>query len=109
MPSQIVHHLAAAGGMADVNGVLEVEMGCHRCEIVGIMIHVVAVGDLRRAAMAPAIMGNDAIAVSDEEQHLRVPIVGRQWPAVAEHDGLALPPIFVEDRDVVFGFDRTHF
>jgi hypothetical protein len=48
-----------------------------RREIVGVMIHVVAVGDLRRAAMAPAIMGNDAIAVSDEEQHLRVPIVGR--------------------------------
>src|ERR1700730_11723170 len=26
VPSQIVHHLAAAGGMADVNGVLQVEM-----------------------------------------------------------------------------------
>jgi hypothetical protein len=25
------------------------------------MIHVVAVGNLRRAAVAPAIMGNDAI------------------------------------------------
>src|SRR5262245_49406663 len=83
--------------MADVNGVLEVEMGGQRREIVGAMIHVVAVGDLRRAAMAAAIMGDDAIAVSDEKQHLRVPIVSRQRPAVAEHDGLALPPIFVED------------
>jgi hypothetical protein len=84
-------------------------MGYQRREIVSVMIHVVAVCDLRRPAMAPAIMGDDAIAVSDEEQHLRVPIIGRHRPAVAEHDGLALPPIFVEDVDAVFGSDRAHF
>ena len=39
-----MHHLAAAGGMADMDGVLQVEMRGDGREIVGIMIHVVAVG-----------------------------------------------------------------
>ena len=89
---QIVHDLAAAGGMADVNGVLQIEMRRQRREVVGIMIHVVAVAGLGRAAVAAAVMGDDAIAVIEEEQHLRVPVVGRQRPAMAEHDGLARCP-----------------
>ena len=46
VPRQIVHHLAAAGGMADVNGVLQVEMRGHGRKVVRIMIHVVAVAGL---------------------------------------------------------------
>src|SRR5262245_12427680 len=95
--------------MADVNSVLEVEMGGHHRQIVGVMIHVVTVGDLRGASMAPAIMGNDAIPMSDEEKHLGVPIVRRQRPAVTEHDGLARAPILVEDFDAVIGLDSAHF
>ena len=41
---EVVHHLAAAGGMADMDGVLQVEMRGHRREVVGVVIHVVAVG-----------------------------------------------------------------
>ena len=70
-----MHHLAAAGGMADVNGVLQVEMRRHGREIVRIMIHVMAVADLAGAAMAAAVMGDDPKAVIDEEQHLGVPVV----------------------------------
>ena len=44
--AEIVHDLAAAGRMADVDGILQVEMRRHRGEVVGIVIHVVAVGDL---------------------------------------------------------------
>ena len=58
-----MHHLAAAGGMADVNGVLQVEMRGQRREIVGIVIHVMAVGHLAGPAMAAAVMGDDAKAV----------------------------------------------
>ena len=43
VPRQITHHLAAAGGMADVDGVLQIEMRRHGRKVVGIMIHVVAV------------------------------------------------------------------
>ncbi len=58
--------------------------------------------------MAAAVMGDDAIAVLEEEQHLRVPVVGRQRPAVAEHDGLTRAPVLVEDLDAVLGGDRAH-
>src|SRR6185369_9731173 len=100
--------LAAAGGMADMNGVLQVEMRRHGREVVGVMVHVVAVGHLAGAAMAAAIMGDDPKAVVLEKQHLCVPVVGRQRPAVAEHDRLPLAPILVEDLDAVLGRDGGH-
>ena len=108
MPSQIARHLAAAGGMADVNGVLQVEMRGQRRQVIGIVIHVVAVADLGGAAVAAAVMRDDAIAVLEEEQHLRVPVIGRQRPAMAEHDGLTFAPVLVENLNAVFGWNRAH-
>src|SRR5438309_6468616 len=67
-----------------------------------------AAAGLGGAAMAAPVMGYDAIAVLEEEQHLRVPIIGRQRPAVAEHDGLTFVPVLVEDLNAVFGGDRVH-
>ena len=108
MPRQIAHHLAAAGGMADMDGVLQIEMRGQRRQVIGVMIHVVAVADLGGAAVAAPVMGDDAIAVLQEEQHLRVPVIGRQRPAMAEHDRLARTPVLVEDLDAVFGGDGGH-
>jgi hypothetical protein len=93
---QIMHHLAAAGGMAHVNGGLQIEMRRQSREVVGIVIHVVAIADLGGAAAAAAVMGNDATALIEEKQHLRVPVIGRQRPAMAEHDRLSIAPILVE-------------
>ena len=62
VPPEVVHDLAAAGRMADMDGILQVEMRGHRREVVGIMIHVVAVADLAGAAMAAPVMGDDAEA-----------------------------------------------
>jgi hypothetical protein len=50
--------------------------------------------------MAAPIVSYDAIAVFEEEQHLRVPIIGRQWPAMAEDDRLSFAPVFVVDVNV---------
>src|SRR5258705_12845456 len=72
------------------------------------MIHVMAAADLGGAAMAAPVVGDDAIAVLEEEQHLRVPVVGRQRPAVAEHDGLTRAPVLVENLNAVFGFHCAH-
>src|SRR5437016_14448853 len=66
-----------------------------------------AAAGLGGAAMAAPVMGYDAIAVLEEEQHLRIPIIGRQRPAVAEHDGLTFAPVLVEDLNAVFGGDRV--
>jgi len=77
MAGNVAHDLAAAGGMADMHGVLEVEMRRQRGEIVGIVIHVVAVRDLARAAVAAPVVRDDAKAATVEEQHLRIPVIGR--------------------------------
>src|SRR4030095_4480387 len=86
----------------------EVEMRGQRGQVVGVVIHVVAVIGLGGAPMTAPVVGDDAIAVLDEEQHLHVPIVGRQRPAVAEHDRLTFAPVLVEDLDAVLGGDLVH-
>ena len=64
------------------------------------MIHVMAIARLSGPAVAAPVMGDDAIAVFKEEQHLRVPIIGRQRPTMAEDYGLTFAPVFVIDVDV---------
>ena len=94
--------------MADVNGVLQVEMRRHRGEVIGIVIHVVTVSDLGGAAVAAAVMGDDAIALIEEKQHLCIPVISRQRPAMAEHDGLTFAPILIENLNAVLGRNSVH-
>jgi hypothetical protein len=108
MPSEVMHDLTAAGGVADVNGVLQIKMSSHSREIVGVMVHVVAVAGLAGTAVAAAVMGNHPVAAIEEKQHLRIPIVGRERPAVAEHDRLTFAPVLVENLRAVFGGDGGH-
>jgi hypothetical protein len=82
-------------------------MRCQRRQIIGIVIHVVTVAHLCGPAMTSAVMSYDAIAVVDEKNHLRVPVIRRQRPAMAEHDGLTFAPVLVKDLDAVFGRNRT--
>ena len=77
-------------GDQTMNGVVKIEMAGHGGQVVGVVIHVVAVAGLAGAAVAAAVMGDDAIAVLEEEQHLRVPVIGGQRPAVVEMDGLGI-------------------
>src|SRR5437588_4846901 len=91
-----------------MHGSLEVEMCGQRRQVIGIMIHVMAATGLGGAAMATPVVGYDAIAAVEEEQHLCVPIIGRQRPAVAENNGLTFAPVFVIDLRSVFSRDRVH-
>src|ERR1700726_672089 len=108
VPSEIMHHLAAAGGMADVNGILQIEMRRQGRKVVRIMIHVMAVAGLAGPAVAASVMGDDPIAVTEEKQHLRVPVIGRQRPAMREHHRLSTAPILVVNLGAVFGLDGWH-
>ena len=72
-----MHHFAAARRVADMDCILQIEMRGQRREIVGVVVHVVAVTGLGGSAMAAPVVRNDAIAVLEEEHHLRVPIIGR--------------------------------
>ena len=56
--------------------------------------------------MTAPFVGDDAIAVVEEEQHLSVPIIGRQRPAMAEDYGLSASPILLINLGAFFGCDR---
>ena len=74
--------------MADVDGVAQVEVLDDCGDVGGIVVHVVAVADLARTAVAAPVMGDDAITLRDEVEHLGVPVVGAQRPAVMKHQRL---------------------
>src|SRR5947208_2233903 len=103
-----MHNFAAAGGMTNVHGVLEIKMRSQSRKVIGIVIHVMAVARLGGPAVASSVMGDDAIAVFEEKEHLDVPVIGRQRPTMAEDDGLPAAPVFIIDVDVssVFFSDR---
>ena len=56
MTGEITHHLAAAGQMADVNRILQVEMISDGLQIVGVIVEVMAIAYLRRTTVAAPIM-----------------------------------------------------
>ena len=91
-----------------MDGVLEVERRGQRLDVFGVGVHFVAGVGLGRTAVATAVVGDDAKTVIEEEQHLIVPVIGAERPAVMENDRLALAPILVENLNTVLGGDRTH-
>ena len=76
LAGEVMRDFAAAGGVADVYRIAQVEMFDDRGEVVGVVVHVVAVADLCGPAVSAAVMRDDAVAVLREEQHLGVPVVG---------------------------------
>ena len=58
--------------------------------------------------MTAAVMGDAAIAIGRQEEHLSSPTVRVQRPPVTEYDGLTRAPILVVDLCAVFGGDRVH-
>ena len=105
-----MRRLTAAGGVADMDGIPRSRCSTTAASISGVVIHVVAVADLGRAAMAAPIMRDNAVALVQEVKHLRVPVVGAQRPAMMEDDrlGVLRAPILVEDLDAVLGGDIAH-
>src|SRR6266404_870665 len=109
MTAEIMHHLAAASRMADVNRILQVEMIGDGLQIVSVMVHVMSVAGLTRATMSAAISRNDAIAFAEKKKHLRVPIIRRERPAVTEDNRLPAAPVFIIDLYSVLSGNRVSF
>src|SRR5690349_24123969 len=85
--------------MPDVDCISQIECLRDREGIGSVVVHVVPVRDLGGAAMTAAIVRDDPIPLLEEEEHLGVPVIGGQRPAVVEHDrlGLLRAPVLVED------------
>ncbi len=58
--------------------------------------------------MPSPVMRNDAISALPEKQHLPVPVVCGQWPAVRKHDRLSFAPILIVNVRAVFRCDCCH-
>src|SRR4029434_8957840 len=60
--------------------------------------------------MAAPVMSNDSIPLPEEVEHLGVPVIGAQGPAMMEDDGLRVlgAPVLVEDRHPIRRGDRAH-
>src|SRR5215469_9948434 len=96
--------------MADVDGIAQVEMLHDGSGVGSVVVHVVTIADLARATMPAPVVRNDAIPLLEEVQHLGVPVVGAQWPAMMEDDRLRAlrTPGLVVDRRTVLDCDRVH-
>src|SRR5450759_3038884 len=77
-------------------------------QVVSVGIHVVASPRLAGPAMSATIMSNASIAVGGQEDHLRLPGVRVERPAMTEDDGLARAPVLVVDLCAVTGCNRAH-
>src|SRR3974390_601620 len=97
MPPDVTGNLSAARGGTYMDRVLEVELFSQGRQIGCVGVHVVAIPGLGGTTMPAPVMGNHPIAVLAEEQHLCVPVVGGQRPAVAEDNRLPCSPILVEN------------
>ena len=82
-------------------------MRSERREVVGVVIHIVSIAGLAGASVTSPVKCDNAIAVIQEEHHLRVPVVARKRPTVRENDRLAATPILVVDLCAVFGRDSV--
>src|SRR5690606_19824544 len=100
----------AAGRVSDMNRVFQIEFAHQLCDIGCVGVHLVAGIGLVRATVPASVMGDDAIALVKKEQHLIVPIVCTQRPAVMKHNGLPIfrPPILVEDAGAILGGHCRH-
>ena len=91
-----------------MDAIAQVEVVDHGGEVVGVVVHVVAVEHLLGAPVPAAVVRDHAIALVQKEHHLRVPVVQRQRPAVAEDHRLSRSPVLVVDLYAVVGCDRAH-
>ncbi len=59
--------------------------------------------------MAAPVVSDHTEALVEKEKHLRVPIIGRQRPAMGKHDWLSLSPVLIVNLRAVFGQDTLAF
>lgn len=84
----VASDFATACGVPDMHSTMQVEMIGQRGDVRGIDLHLVAGVGLARMSVPVAVMRDDTVALPEEEQHLPIPIIGGERPAVMEDDRL---------------------
>lgn len=108
--SEVMRHFAAAVGVPDHDGIFDAEVFEELLEIVDKGVHVVSVPCLRGATVAAAVVSDDAEPVVGQEDHLVLPVVAAQWPAVRKGDdgALGVAPVLVEELGSVSQLEMRH-
>ncbi|MNT31117.1 hypothetical protein D3C72_1669420 [compost metagenome] len=108
--SNVVDDFPTAGGVSYMDSTSYAKMVDYGRNVIGIVIHVVPVPDLTGSPVAASVMCNDPVAVGQEKEHLRIPVVRTEWPTVMkeDHSGIARPPVFVKDLNTVLRSDIPH-
>lgn len=96
--------------MTDHDGFPQIQHFEKLGEIIGVLVHVIAIPRLAGAPMPAAVVADTTISVRGKEEHLIFPRVRAERPSVAESDRLAVlrTPILVINRRAVRGGDRAH-
>src|SRR3712207_860532 len=94
--------------MADMDRIPQTERFHQLGQVVGVGGQVVAVPRLTGPAVTAAVVGDAAVAVAGQEEHLVFERVGGERPAVAEDDGLPRAPVLVVDSSAVAVGDGAH-
>jgi hypothetical protein len=108
VPPDVAGDLTASGGVADHCDAIHVECGEEFGKVVRVGVHVVAVPWLTGTSVAPAVVRNAAEAVRGKVEHLGLPGIGAERPAVAEAHDRARTPVLVVDVCAVFDCDVVH-
>src|SRR5580698_4916258 len=108
MPPDVASNFSPTRRVAHVDCILQVKLFREGGKIVRIGVHVIAIPGLSGSAVTAPVGRDDSKALLTEVQHLSIPVVRGERPAVAEHYGLSLAPVFVENLRTVFGGDRRH-
>src|SRR5271168_1359823 len=108
MPPNITSNFSATGGVAHMDCIFQVELFSQHCKIVGVGVHIVAIPRLLGTAVPSPVGSDNSIAALAEKQHLSVPVVRGERPAMAEYDGLSRAPVFVVNLCTIFRRDRRH-
>src|ERR1700736_135306 len=94
--------------MADVDGILYIQLLYQFRQIIGVGVHIVAVPRLAGAAVSAAIVRDASISARGEKYHLIFPGIGAERPSVTKNQRLPFAPILVVKLCSIFHFDRSH-
>jgi hypothetical protein len=86
-PSGTIGHArraVAPDRVADQYYVAQVELCDQLGQVVGVLVHVVAIPGLVGSSVAMAVVRDHSVALLTQEQHLAIPGVGAERPAVAK-------------------------
>ena len=106
--SDVARDFAAAGGVAHVNRLAQIELLDQFRDVGGVGVHLVAFPGLAGAAVAAPVMRHAAVTAIGEEHHLIFPGVRAERPAVAENHRLPFAPIFVINLSAVLDGNCRH-